>query len=298
MEPTAVGERDPFLAHLNGCRVRIRHVPNLDLPGAGLFYEQTGSGPDIVWNAAGDMPGSSWHAFQTPAFEDGFRQTTYDARGVGQTESRTPPPWPIPTYAEDAIALIEAVCEPPVIMIGLSMGSLITQEVCLQRPDLVRCGIVMGTCARKTGFIRDWEVAEIGFRRSGGRLSREFAVAHYGILMYPAEVLGDDELWERVKPYVDVDYGERDGEMLAAQWEACLEYDSLSRLPGCEVSLHVVSFSHDVQTPPARGRQVAEAAKRGAFHLLEGLGHASAFGHRPDVVNAKLREIVDSVVDD
>jgi 3-oxoadipate enol-lactonase len=211
---------------------------------------------------------------------------------VGETASRTLPPWPIPTYAQDCIELIEAVCEPPVFMVGLSMGSLITQEVCLQRPDLVRCGIVMGTCARKTGFIRDWELAEIAFRRAGGTLSREFAVAHYAILMYPSEVLGDDALWERVRPFVDVDYGERDGELLAAQWEACLEYDSLDRLPGCEVPLHVVSFSEDVQTPPARGRQVAEAAKYGTFHLLEGLGHGSAFGHRPEAVNAKLREIV------
>jgi pimeloyl-ACP methyl ester carboxylesterase len=84
--------------------------------------------------------------------------------------------------------------------------------------------------------------------------------------------------------------------MLAAQWEACLEYDSLERLRECDVPIHVVSFSQDVQTPPARGRGVAEAARNGTFHLLEGLGHGSAFGHEPEVVNAKLREILDGAL--
>lgn len=54
-----------------------------------------------------------------------------------------------------------------------------------------------------------------------------------------------------------------------------------------------MAFSEDVQTPPARAREVAELASDGHFHLLQGLGHGSAFGHRPGVVNACLRSIVD-----
>ncbi len=210
-------------------------MTTLPLSDVTIFYEQSGSGPDIVWLAAGDQPGRVWRAFQTPAFEDAFRQTTWDARGVGATESTVPPPWPIETHARDCVALIEAVCAPPVYLVGLSMGSLIAQEVCFLRPDLVRCAIVTGTCARKTGFIPEWEEAEIAFRAGGGRLSPEFALAHYAVLMYPAAVLGDDELWGRLRPLVAADFADRDGALRAAQWQACLEYDSLDRLPTCEV---------------------------------------------------------------
>jgi hypothetical protein len=38
---------------------------------------------------------------------------------------------------------------------------------------------------------------------------------------------------------------------------------------------------------------VADAAADGHFHLLEGLGHLSLVGHRPDAVNAKIRAIVE-----
>jgi pimeloyl-ACP methyl ester carboxylesterase len=54
-----------------------------------------------------------------------------------------------------------------------------------------------------------------------------------------------------------------------------------------------VAFAQDVQTPPQRVRQVAELARDGHFHVLEGCGHGSAFGHRPGVVNACVREIIE-----
>jgi pimeloyl-ACP methyl ester carboxylesterase len=257
-----------------------------------LHYDQIGTGPDIVWLAGGDQSGSSWHDYQVPSFSDRYRCTTYDARGVGETECDLPLPWPIADYGADCIKLIEAVCDPPVFIVGLSMGSLIAQQVALDRPDLVRCAVCMGTYARANRYVRDWEQGEVDFRRAGGTLTPEIATSHYAVLMYPSEVLGDDELWAKVRPIVLRDYSRRDGPELAAQWEACVEFDSLERLPSCTVPLHVVGFSQDVQAPPALGQMVADSAPQGHFHLLEGLGHCSCFGHRPEVVNAQIHEIL------
>lgn len=268
-------------------------MPELGVDGAVLFYEQSGADPDIVWLAAGDHPGRNWRRFQTPAFDPGHRSTTYRARGVGETRSEHPPPWSIPRHAADLIGLIEAVCAPPVTLIGLSMGSLIAQELACARPDLVRCAIVMGTCVRKVGFIREWEEAEIALRRTGGTLPHDFALTHYALLYYPADVLGDDEAWERVRPLVAQDFAERDGRMLAAQWQACLDYDSSLLLPTCTVPLHAIAFSQDVQTSPQRVREVAALAPTGQNHELEHCGHGSALGQRPDEVNALLGSILD-----
>ncbi len=215
---------------------------------------------------------------------------------MGATSSESPPPWPIDAHAVDVAALIEAVCAPPVFLVGLSMGSLIAVQVAHDRPELVAGAAVMGTCVRKTGFIREWEEAEIAFRREGGTLPPAFATAHYAMQYFPADALGDDETWERIKGLVSADFAQRDGAMLAAQWQACLDYDSGPLLPQIAAPLHAVAFSEDVQTPPRRVREVAELAADGHFHLLPGLGHGSAFGHRPEVVNATLRAIVDGVM--
>ena len=264
----------------------------LNLGDGDLFFEQTGEGPDIVWLAGGDMPGSSWHEFQLPAFQN-FRNTTWDARGVGKTRTVDAGPWPISRHAQDCIELIEHHCSPPVYLVGLSMGSCIAQEIAISRPELVKAAILTGACARKSGFIEEWESAEIALRRSGLELPSDFAVAHYALLMYPAEVLGDDEMWAKLRPIVAQDYGHRNPQELADQWQACLDYDSLDRLPDCQVPLHVVAFSEDVQTPPQRGKLLADTAPNGHFHLLEGLGHCSAFGHKPDEVNQCLLDILD-----
>lgn len=271
-------------------------MAELRLADATLFYEQSGSGPDVVWLAAGDNPGANWRRWQTPAFEPGYRNTTYDARGVGATTSASPPPWDIPVHAADVAALIEQACDGPAFLVGLSMGSLTAVQLAHDRPDLVRAAVVMGTCVKKTGFIREWEQAEIDLRMNGGELPPEFATAHYAMQYYPAEVLGDDELWAQIRPLVAADFGTRDGAMLAAQWQACLDFDSTDLLPHTRVPIHAVAFSQDVQTPPQRVREVAELAADGHFHLLEGLGHGSAFGHRPDVVNACVRGILDAHV--
>ncbi len=56
--------------------------------------------------------------------------------------------------------------------------------------------------------------------------------------------------------------------------------------------MHVVSFDQDLQTPPSRGKAVAEAAGDGHFHLLQGMGHFSIFGHKPEVVTRCIEEII------
>lgn len=266
-------------------------MPELACPGAVLYYEQSGAGPDVVWLAGADSPGRVWHASQTPYFDPAFRNTVYDARGVGRTTCLVPPPWSMQEYGADCAALIEAACRPPVLLIGHSMGSAIAQEVALARPDLVRCAILMGTYARSTGFLRDWMEVEIAFHRAGGRLSADFARTHYAAFSYPAAALGDDALWDALRERSRQDEAPRDAAMMVAQWQACQDFDSLDRLPSCRVPLHVIAFAQDVQTPPARGKQVADAAPYGRFHLLEGLGHA--FMYRSDIVNPYLRAILD-----
>ena len=57
--------------------------------------------------------------------------------------------------------------------------------------------------------------------------------------------------------------------------------------------MHVIAFSHDVQGPWRHGQIVAERAGDGHFHYLEGLGHLSMVGNRPQVVNDCIRSILE-----
>lgn len=258
--------------------------------GARIRVAQGGSGSDIVWVPGGDAPAEYW-VEQFGYFHPDFRCTSFDPRGVGETTS-TPPPWSIPRFAADCARVIETFCEPPVVLTGLSMGGLITQQVAIDFPHLVRLAIPMGTAARITGFTRDWMEAEIAFRRQGLVMSPEFAATHYAAFAYPAQALGDEALWERIKAAYTVRFAGRDPEMLIAQWQACLDFDCSDGLRSCPVPIHAVAFAEDVQTPPAMVRKVAELAADGHFHLLDGMGHVSFARHRPDEVNAFLARLI------
>jgi pimeloyl-ACP methyl ester carboxylesterase len=260
---------------------------------ARLHCVQHGAGPDIVWVSGGGGLAADWHPYQIPFFEREFRCTTFDNRGIGRTECDVPMPWPIESFARDTADVIEALCDPPVALVGLSLGGAIVQQVAIDRPDLLRCCITMGTGARSTGWGWDYQKAEIDWRKEGGRLDGMMAVAHNAMMMYPARVLGDRELWPKLRAdlvaWLSTDDNERS---LIPQWEASLLFDQMQALPRCTVPMHVIAFTEDVQAPPQDGREVAELAGAAEFHEFEGMGHCSIYGHAQDVLNPFIRDLV------
>ena len=258
--------------------------------GVTMRVVEQGSGPDVIFIPGGDAPAEAYvHQFRL--LSDAFRCIAYDPRGVGETTA-PPAPWTMADFARDCAAVIEACCEEPAVVTGLSMGGLITQQVAIDFPQLVRLAIPMGTAAYIDGFTRDWMQAEIDLRKDGVVLPDYFLAVHYAAYAYPAKALHEPELWSAVKEAYTARFGGRDPKDLIDQWEACLDFDCRAALPRCEVPMHVIAFSEDVQTAPSMCKVVADLAADGHFHEIAGLGHVSLLRHRPEVVAAKLREIV------
>jgi len=249
-----------------------------------------GTGPDIVFIPGGDQPAEGYaHIFAE--LSDSYHCISYDPRGIPGTEC-PPAPWTIPDFAHDCAGLIDQVCDGPAIVSGLSMGGLITEQLAVDHPDKVRLAIPMGTAAYIDGFTRDWMEAEIRIRREGIVLPDYFLPVHYAVYAYPAKALHDPELWEQVKAGYTTRFADRKPEDTIDQWQACLDFDVRADLPDCPVPFHVIGFSEDVQTAPSMCKKVADLAKDGTFHEVPELGHVSMSRHRPDVVAAKLREIL------
>ncbi len=269
-------------------------MPKLQTTEATIHYEQLGDGPDIVWVAGGGGLAADWVPYQMPFFTGAFRNTIFDNRGIGATTTDVPQPWPLASFARDTAELIEAVCAPPVALVGISFGAAIVQEVALARPDLLRCAIVMGTGARSVEWGWDYQKAEIDFRKAGGSLDGMMAVTHYAATMYPARVLGDRELWPRLRAELLawIETGENEVSLIP-QWEACLLYDQRDRLPSCTVPMHVLAFTEDVQAPPQDAEELVQLTPTAELHLFEGMGHCSIYGHTHDVLNPFIRDLVE-----
>jgi pimeloyl-ACP methyl ester carboxylesterase len=273
-------------------------MPQLTTEEISIYYDQQGEGPDVVWICGGGgLPEWTWSRWQIPAL-DGFRHTTFHNRGVGKTTCQQPGPWTIADFARDTAVLIEEACAGKAVVIGKSMGAMITTQLALDRPDLVEIAVAMGTAGKSYGWIHDYMRAEIDYRKAGGSLHGLFAVCHYAATLNPADELGDAESWQTLRdqyaPFGAADDNPNE-RSLELQWDACDTFDCLDQLRSCSVPLHVVGFEQDVQAPPNYGREVAELAPTGIFHLLRGHGHASLWGpKRSGEVNDLVRKILSS----
>jgi pimeloyl-ACP methyl ester carboxylesterase len=251
-----------------------------------------GEGPPVVFVPGGDQTADAYSQ-QFTRLSDRFRCIAYDPRGAGDTTA-PPPPWSMEDYARDCAAVIDAFCDGRAAVTGLSLGGLVTQATAIGFPDKVRVAIPMGTAAYIDGFTRDWMQAEIDLRRAGITLPEYFLAPHYAVYAFPAKALHDPELWAQVKDSYTERFRDRDPQATIDQWQACLDFDCRAALKTCPVPFHVIAFSEDVQTAPSMCKVVSDLAPNGTFHEIAGLGHVSMVRHRPEVVAAKLREILEA----
>jgi pimeloyl-ACP methyl ester carboxylesterase len=268
-------------------------LPHFEGTLSSIYYEQTGIGPDIVWVGGGGTVGKDWQRFQTAHFDPAYRSTVFDNRGIGQTRCEAELPWSLADFATDVAELVEAVCDGPVAFVGSSLGSIIIQEVMIEHPELVRCAVLMGSGAWSTGWGWDYQEAEIEFRRAGGTLDGMMGVIHYASMFYPARALGDREVWPRLKAILLewMDSGENESSLIS-QWDVSLTFDQRDRLPSVSVPVHVISFAEDIQAPPQDGEELAGLIPNAEFHLLEGMGHGSWYGHAHDELNPYIDRIL------
>lgn len=98
-----------------------------------VWHEVAGDGPPLVLVHEGIGDARMWDA-QWRTFPQQHRTVRLDLRGFGNTPMATQPY----SFPADVIAVIEGLGLGPVDLVGASMGGLVSIEVVLARPDLVR----------------------------------------------------------------------------------------------------------------------------------------------------------------
>ncbi|HSK23832.1 MAG TPA: alpha/beta fold hydrolase [Egicoccus sp.] len=266
-------------------------MPTLDVNGTRLYYEDSGTGDEVILFSHGLLWDHRMFGPQVEALRSDYRCIAYDHRGQGRSAVPTEATIPMDLLALDAVALIEKLELGAVHVVGLSMGGFVGMRVAAWRPDLVRSLSLLETSA-------DPEPSR--------------NVPRYKALNLVVGVAGTKPVSSQVMPIM---FGRTflDDPARAAErdrWRAILESNARSITKAVNGVIQRPSFAEhlseilaptlvvvgdeDVATTPAKAQGLVAGIPGARLVTIPGAGHTSTI-EQPQAVTAALREFLADV---
>lgn len=238
---------------------------------ARLHWESFGTGPAVLLIAGQGMTVAAWWS-TIPILERSFRVIAYDHRDTGRS-SRSSFPYSVVQLAQDAAAVLDAAEEDHAHVYGVSLGSLVAQELALRRPDRVR-RLVLGASSAG-GFA--------AYKPSVSSFAQTFLVR--------AGAMGAEEAQWAAVPYTYAKRTRRSRpDRIAADIEhrlssppealaylhqaaAVAAHDAYERLNTLVAPTLVVHGEEDIFIPPANGVVLAERIPGAQLRLWPDAAH-------------------------
>jgi len=253
--------------------VRVRDID--------LYYEIHGTGPRLffIGGSGGDLrqrPG----VFDGPLVEQ-FQVLSYDQRGLGR--SSTPPgPYTMQDYAEDAAALLDTVGWDHCLVMGVSFGGMVAQELVIRFPDRVQRLVLACTSSGGSGG-GSFPLHELQDLAEEERLLQMIGISDTRI----------DDAWKNANPdalaslinfarrrsesktSTDDDAGDEAADASTGQrlqLEARAGHDSYDRLAGIALPVYICAGKFDGIAPPDNQHELAKAIPNARLDFFDG-GH-------------------------
>jgi pimeloyl-ACP methyl ester carboxylesterase len=119
-------------------------MPSIPINNLDHYYEETGYGPPLVFVHGAFADARIWEP-QWKHFSTRYRLVRYDLRGHGRTGASEMAQYSVATYADDLVALLDALEIHSPILCGLSWGGSIVQAFAVRSPGRPKALILAGT---------------------------------------------------------------------------------------------------------------------------------------------------------
>ena len=246
-------------------------MPRATANGLDIHYERIGQGPRLLF-----ISGTGGDLRVRPNMLDGpfakaFDLVAYDQRGLGQTE-KPDRPYTMSDYADDAAGLMDALGWDDALVIGVSFGGMVAQNLVVRHPHRVRRLVLACTSPGGAGG------ASFPFHDIAD-LKGEARARH----LLPFNDTRLDEAWAQANPEryaeairqasADPFAGESGREMGARrQIEARAGHDVWEALPAVRTPVMIAAGRFDGIASPQSQLNLALALRGSVLRFFEG-GH-------------------------
>jgi 3-oxoadipate enol-lactonase len=255
------------------------HVRANDLD---IWTEQVGEGSDVLLiGGLGDTV-ESWR-FQLDGLADRYRLTAFDNRGAGRS-AMPAGPVTVEAMADDAAGVLRALGVTSAHVAGFSGGSIISQELALRHPELVRSLVLQSTWAMPDPALRAWG-RFVDWLIGAAPDERTFLEV-FSLDIYTARAHNDGTVAAFIDEVLAFPHKQAP-EDLRRFLASFFHHDTTGRLPQITAPTLVLAGDIDSTARPELGRVVAQAIPGARFEVLEGEAH-QPFQEAPDQWNARV----------
>lgn len=265
-------------------------MPTANINGVDLYYETLGSGPACLVIHGGLGLDHQYLARTLTPLGQHLSLVHYDQRGNGQSDRPPRETITIEQLADDAVALLGQVAEPPVIVFGHSYGGFVAQELSLRHPGLVRALILVDTTPGQLGTDEQEDEQEQGPPLPTAMVElmstipeSDSAMAYLMQGILPYYVHGNDTAVAQAA----LEGTHFSAEALVRGFEVLASWSSVDRLPSISVPTLLLWGRHDLVCSAPQAKRIANRIPNSELHYFENSGHMPWF-EEPDAFFATL----------
>ncbi|MGO9342013.1 MAG: alpha/beta fold hydrolase [Acidimicrobiales bacterium] len=268
-------------------------MPELSLDDVTIGFSTFGpaSGETVVLVCGLGQPAGSWELGMVPALvEAGFQVVTFDNRGM-EPSSSPPAPYTIDQMVVDTISLIDHLGLDKVSVVGYSMGGWVAETMAFEYPDRVNAGVFIGSCNAGTSWEKVITTVERDLARIDPELPHWFNAVETMRYLPNHDLQQDSVVDDWIALIGDLPPWPNPGRL--GQYEAALAWsldtERTRRWPSIAAPCMVLSFEHDVDSPPANAREAASKIPDSEFVEIAGASHLGVFTHSKEVGDEVVR---------
>ncbi|MHB9849260.1 alpha/beta fold hydrolase [Streptomyces sp. Tue6028] len=237
-------------------------MPQLEVDGAALTYDdegpRDGDGVPLVFVHGWTANRHRWD-HQVAHFSESRRVIRLDLRGHGESSGagvRT-----IAELAKDVLALLDHLKVERFVLIGHSMGGMISQTIALSHPERVERMVLVNSISRMT------------YSRGRGLLMAASTLAPFKLFIAAniQRAFAPGHPREEIREYVRAS-GDTPREVVMTLYGAMRAFDVLDRVGEIRTPTLMVHGYHDIQLPVSQMLRMAKAYPDAVVRIVDA-GH-------------------------